>query len=96
MDQLLLDKKWVVQITRPEPIQINLISYLSARLYIIVGHKDWPIVTLTQTKANVQRSGPRPRPLPRSHTHSPSMRTLALTTPFPHFPVGAHVSPFIK
>lgn len=25
----------------------------------MVGHQDWSIVTLTQTKANVQRSGPK-------------------------------------
>ena len=89
--------------TRPEPIQINLISYLSARLYIMVGHKDWPIVTLksnpNQNKRATkwtQKNYRGPRPLPWSHTHSPSMRTLVHSTPFPHFPTGAHVSPFIK
>ena len=69
----------------------------------MVGHKDWPIVTLksnpNQNKRATkwtQKNYRGPRPLPWSRTHSPSMRTLVHSTPFPHFPSGAHVSPFIK
>ena len=61
MDQLLYDKKWVVQInpTRTHPNQSN---------FLLVG----TIILLTQTKANVQRSGPKKIIVGLDPSHGPT------------------------